>query len=151
MTGKRSAKRRAAGIPKKRGAGRRTPATNLPELNDSLLYTIQEVSVRTGIPEYTLRDWEKRFPAVLRPARSRTGRRVYTADNIRAIESIRQHFWDEQLTSAGASVKVLEKLHGVPSPHDRKAVLDLLDQLAQEVRRAIDILDQARYGTDTSS
>ena len=52
------------------------------------LLSIQQVSLKAGIPKPTLRFWEKELNGILVPLRTKGGQRRYTAGSISAIEDI---------------------------------------------------------------
>jgi len=52
------------------------------------MYTIKHASELTGISEATLRAWERRY-GVVRPKRSTGGYRIYDADDLRALETMK--------------------------------------------------------------
>lgn len=66
-----------------------------------LYYSIGEVSERTGLEAHVLRYWESEFP-ILAPRKNRAGRRVYTEDDVQAVERIQQLLRDEKYTIEGA-------------------------------------------------
>ena len=66
-----------------------------------LYYTISEVSTRTGLDAHVLRYWETEFPQ-LQPRKNRSGRRVYTADDIAVVERIQRLLKEDKYTIEGA-------------------------------------------------
>ena len=66
-----------------------------------LYYSIGEVSERTELEQHVLRYWETEFDE-LSPRKNRAGRRVYTAEDIAAVERIQHLLRDEKYTIEGA-------------------------------------------------
>ncbi len=63
---------------------------------------IGDVSRITGIPEHTIRYWEKEFADVLSPLRTRGRQRRYSDEDIAMIEKIRALLWTENFSIRGA-------------------------------------------------
>lgn len=51
------------------------------------MYTVKQVAAITGVPEGTLRMWERRY-AVVRPERSEGGYRLYTEDDVTLLRQM---------------------------------------------------------------
>ncbi len=66
-----------------------------------LYYTISEVCARTGLDAHVLRYWETEFPQ-LQPRKNRSGRRVYTQDDIAVVERIQRLLKEDKYTIEGA-------------------------------------------------
>lgn len=52
-------------------------------------YTIQQISLKLGIPKSTIRFWEKEFGAVLTPDRTPGGQRRYTEAHAIVLKRVR--------------------------------------------------------------
>ncbi len=72
-----------------------------------LYYKIGEACKRLDIQPYVLRYWETEFP-VLAPSKSTSGQRVYSEQDLRVIQRIKELLYEEGYTIAGAKKK-LEK------------------------------------------
>ena len=70
--------------------------------------TINETSTETGIPVYTLRYWEKVFPIVLTPLRTKGNQRRYCSRDIKIVLQIKKLLKEDLYSIAGAR-KILEK------------------------------------------
>ncbi len=70
--------------------------------------TINETSTKTGISVYTLRYWEKVFPGVLAPLRTKGNQRRYCSNDIKKVLQIKKLLKEDLYSIAGAR-KVLEK------------------------------------------
>jgi DNA-binding transcriptional MerR regulator len=70
-----------------------------------LFYRIGEACKKLDIQPYVLRYWETEFP-VLSPKKSKSGQRVYSQEELRLIERIKQLLYDEGYTIAGAKKKL---------------------------------------------
>ena len=72
-----------------------------------LYYKIGEACKRLDIQPYVLRYWETEFP-LLAPNKSTSGQRVYSEQDLRVIQRIKELLYEEGYTIAGAKKK-LEK------------------------------------------
>lgn len=72
--------------------------------NSKSAYTIRQVIELTGISEFTLRGWENRYKA-LTPARTDTGRRVYSSNDLLKAKAL------YDLTLQGHKISVLANLN----------------------------------------
>ena len=78
-------------------------------------YAIGYVAKETNLPAHTLRYWEKEFKQ-LAPRKSRTGRRMYTEEDLALIRQIQHLLHERGFTIKGAR-EVLEKGDiGRPAP-----------------------------------
>lgn len=66
-----------------------------------LYYSIREVAAKVGLSESTLRFWEKEIPA-LKPKKTPTGIRQYSADDIEMVRLIAHLVKDQGLTVKAA-------------------------------------------------
>jgi DNA-binding transcriptional MerR regulator len=73
----------------------------------SRYYAIGKVAEMTDLPAYTLRYWEQEFKQ-LSPRKSRTGRRMYSEEDIAQIRQIQDLLHERGYTIKGAR-EVLEK------------------------------------------
>ncbi len=76
-------------------------------MTDKLYYTIAEVSEALGVPQPTLRFWEKEFPA-LKPRRTSKGLRQYTKEDVDLLKKVVYLTKDCGYTLEGAE-KVLKQ------------------------------------------
>ncbi len=76
-----------------------------------LYYSISEVAARTGLDPHVLRYWEGEFP-LLQPRKNRSGRRVYTADDIATVERIQRLLRDDKYTIEGARQRLESEAAG---------------------------------------
>ena len=104
-------------------------------------YSIGEVSEMLDVPIYVLRQWETRFPQ-LKPKRDRVKRRYYLHADIEMARRIKQLIRHEKLSSEGARIRLTQELHVEGRPKTKKELLDLVDQIENDVREIIDILDR---------
>ncbi len=75
-----------------------------PTENETLekrYYRIGEASALTGIEPYVLRYWETEFSKI-RPARSRSGQRLYRKVDIEVIRQIKDLLYQKRYTIEGA-------------------------------------------------
>jgi len=104
-------------------------------------YAIGEVAELTGVAVHLLRQWEEKFPQ-LRPRRTRTNRRYYTLEDIDVVKRLKYLIYHEKMTHEGARLRLSQELHGEGRPRTNQEVIDLLDKVQDEVRAALDLLDQ---------
>ena len=73
------------------------------------VYTIKQVADMTGVPENTIRSWERRF-GIPKPGRSANNQRAYSTDDVDVIRSI------QQSRQAGRTMEqaILDLEHGRP-------------------------------------
>lgn len=71
-------------------------------------FRIGEVSALTGIESYVLRYWETEFPKI-KPARSRSGQRLYKRRDIENILQIKDLLYQKKFTIAGAREYLQQK------------------------------------------
>jgi DNA-binding transcriptional MerR regulator len=105
-------------------------------------FRIGEVSDLIGVESYVLRYWETEFKTV-RPVKSKTGHRVYSANDVRALHLIRHLLHVEKFSVKGAKQKLLD-LKRKPQAADPEAtnkhretlkgLLTELKQLSQIIR-----------------
>lgn len=74
------------------------PAVQLP---NKLFFRIGEVARIVGIRPHVIRYWETEFP-VIKPAKSRTGQRVYSRREVEIVALIRHLLYDRRFTIDGA-------------------------------------------------
>jgi DNA-binding transcriptional MerR regulator len=74
-----------------------------------LFYRIGEACKQLDIQPYVLRYWETEFP-VLSPRKSKAGQRVYSEEELRLIQRIKQLLYEEGYTIAGAKKKLEAEL-----------------------------------------
>lgn len=73
--------------------------------NKKLYYKIGEACRVLDIQPYVLRYWETEFP-FLTPDKSKSGQRVYSAEELDVIRRIKELLYDEGYTIAGARKKL---------------------------------------------
>ena len=77
---------------------------------------IGEACKKVDIQPYVLRYWETEFPA-LSPNKSKSGQRVYTAEDLQVIGRIKELLYEEGFTIAGAKKKLEAELKsGIKPP-----------------------------------
>lgn len=86
-------------------------------------YRIGEVAKLTSLPAYTIRYWEQEFPELC-PRKSRTGRRLYTEDDLDLVRRIKNLLHEQGYTIRGAR-ELLAKSEANPNivSEDREARL----------------------------
>lgn len=101
-----------------------------------LYFTIGEVSALVGEEAHVLRYWETEFPQ-LRPKKNRSGKRVFTNEDIDVVFRIRRLLRDNKFTIEGAR-QALNDGEGVPirvsEQRDLRDLRDFLVKLRDRVR-----------------
>ncbi|MBN1525273.1 MAG: MerR family transcriptional regulator [Spirochaetales bacterium] len=72
-------------------------------------YTIGEVSDILQLKPHVLRYWEKEF-SFLKPAKSATGRRVYSERDVHLLFRLKYLLYTRRFTMEGAKQKIWEEL-----------------------------------------
>jgi len=104
-------------------------------------FTINEISKKTRVPEYTIRYWESRFK-LLRPLRLASGHRRYTARDAEIISEIKDLVLMKGYTLSGAKKVVYAKKQTVqpswqtvrPSDDTLRLLEDIKKELQQIIR-----------------
>jgi DNA-binding transcriptional MerR regulator len=103
-------------------------------------FRIGEVSALTGIESYVLRYWETEFPKI-KPARSRSGQRLYKRRDIETILQSKDLRYQKKFTIAGAK-KYLQKQHKASKPADDDSQRLMLEQVRTELLAIRDLLSE---------
>ncbi|MDR1684771.1 MAG: MerR family transcriptional regulator [Elusimicrobiota bacterium] len=74
---------------------------NIEDIQNKDYFTIGEVSKLTGVPEYTIRYWEKAF-SLIKPIRKDSRHRRYTKEDINTILKIKELIYKHKMTLEGA-------------------------------------------------
>lgn len=95
------------------------------------MYTVKQVAALTGLPEATLRVWERRY-AVVQPARSSGGYRLYDDEQVAVLREV------AALVAAGvpasrAVTTVLDRPPTVPDPSRVPLDPDALEEAARSL------------------
>jgi len=83
-----------------------------------ILLNIDQVSKLTGVRKSTLRYWEKCFPEFLKPERTPTKRREYTAADLDIIDTIKRLLTEEHLTNQGVRLHLKKVVGKSPRPRN---------------------------------
>ena len=105
-------------------------------------YRIGEVAKLTGLPAYTIRYWEKEFEE-LSPRKSRTGRRLYSEDDLELVRRIQNLLHHQGFTIRGAR-EIIKKAEANPNivTEDREArLLHKLYKIKRHLEELLKILD----------
>jgi DNA-binding transcriptional MerR regulator len=112
-------------------------------LPDKLFFRIGEAAGLVGVKPHVVRYWETEFRAV-RPAKSRTGQRIYSRRDIEVLALIRELLHDRRYTIDGARKVLRERgLDGAleETRRDVRATgAPLARKLARELHAAADTL-----------
>lgn len=109
----------------------------MPEKN---YFTINEISKKTQVPEYTIRYWESRFK-LLRPLRLASGHRRYTAKDTETINAIKDLVLMKGYTLSGAKKIIYSRKNRGHADRRPAAAaddtLDLLEDVKKELQQII--------------
>jgi len=100
---------------------------------------IGELSRRVGVPADVIRAWERRY-GLLRPARSAGGYRLYADDDERRIQRMKEHLARGISAAEAARLALADDAQLGETPSDASR----LDSEADQLREALDALDEAR-------
>jgi MerR family transcriptional regulator, light-induced transcriptional regulator len=106
-------------------------------------YTVNEVVERTAIAAGTLRQWERRY-GVPSPERSDSGYRLYSDDDVRAIQAMKSHIADGVPPSRAAELVALsdqQRAEPIPAGAFRRRLVEAF--LALDEDRAERVLSEA--------
>ncbi|OGS07749.1 MAG: hypothetical protein A2270_04905 [Elusimicrobia bacterium RIFOXYA12_FULL_51_18] len=109
-------------------------------MSEKNYFTINEISKKTRVPEYTIRYWESRFK-LLRPLRLASGHRRYTAGDAEIINEIKDLLLIKGYTLSGAKKVIYSKKKSgrqdwrADSPSDD--TVQLLENIKKELRQII--------------
>ncbi len=103
---------------------------------EKIYYSISEASDMLGIPQATLRLWERNFSEI-KPRRSSKGIRLYTKADIETIEKIRDLLKTQGMTMKGAKQLLKNNPGQVDLTHEiatrLKAARDELQAIIDEL------------------
>ena len=99
-------------------------------------YSIKEVSDMLGIPESTLRYWEKEFKEIS-PKKNAKGVRHYTLEDIEQIKLVNHLVKEKSLTIKGAKTRMKDNPQTTTDTHEiverlkavREELVAILDEL----------------------
>jgi len=88
-------------------------------------WRIKEFAANVGVPEATLRAWERRY-LLLEPQRTPGGFRLYTAADERRIRSMQAHMARGIATAQAAELALAESVRAVVAPTDPAELVESL-------------------------
>ncbi len=100
-------------------------------------YSIKEVSDMLGIPESTLRYWEKEFKQIC-PKKSSKGIRQYTVQDIEQIKNVNHLVKEKDLTIKGAKNHLDNRL---PIQTDTFEVVERLKNVRDQLKSIMEELN----------
>lgn len=87
----------------------------------NIMLNIDQVSKLTGVRKSTLRYWEKCFPEFLRPERTPSRRREYTAADLDIIDTIKRLLTEEHLTNQGVRLHLKQAVKKPSRPREAES------------------------------
>lgn len=97
--------------------------------NLKLYYSIREVAEMVGLPEHTLRFWEKEIPS-LKPKKTSGGARQYTKQDVELVRLIHHLVKDQGLTIKAARERLKTSKQQVV---DRQEIVSRLRDIRAEL------------------
>ncbi|MDE6571566.1 MAG: MerR family transcriptional regulator [Alphaproteobacteria bacterium] len=124
--------------------------------NNEFFSSINDVSVRLGVPAHTLRYWEKQFPVAIRPTTGAGGRRYYRAETVSRLRVIKELLYSHGMTIAGVkkllrdgnfpenATDLLRRPDGAGDGAAMSVAPAGMGAVSGEIDRAIELLENAR-------
>ncbi len=106
----------------------------LEELEQQDYFSIGDVKRITGVPEYSVRYWEREFN-LIRPVRLPSGHRRYSKADVYTILKIKDLIYKHKLTLEGAK-KQLGK-YQLSTPNEKKILPRTDIKLLTEIKEAL--------------
>jgi len=109
-------------------------------LTEKLYYKIGEVAEIAGVRTSVLRFWESEF-SFLKPAKSGSGQRIYSKDEVDLVLQVKRLLYDEKFTIEGVKKRITAKgkLVKAEDLFDSAAVKDYSEVL-KTVRNELKVL-----------
>ncbi|MEI8356848.1 MAG: MerR family transcriptional regulator [Deltaproteobacteria bacterium] len=107
--------------------------------SDKLYFRIGEVAELTSLNPSLLRYWETEF-VLLTPAKSRSGQRLYTKQDIDLILEIKTLLHSERLTIEGARKRIAGKKRIFSDQDEDNSKTSIIKEVKEDLRRFRDLL-----------
>ena len=111
----------------------------ISDVSETGLLRIGELSRRSGVSPELLRAWERRY-GLLRPTRSPGGLRLYSADDLRRVETMQRHLADGFAAAEAAALATEAAEVGAEEPPAPLAS----EELRAELQASLDAYDEPR-------
>jgi DNA-binding transcriptional MerR regulator len=110
-----------------------------PRIPEKQYFRIGEVADVVGVEAYVLRFWETEFKS-LKPAKSKSNRRMYSRRDVEMALRIRDLLYEEGYTIPGARRKLREKGEVDPPeiPARTRAVLERIRNEVEDLLKLVD-------------
>ena len=104
-------------------------------------YRIREVAEFVGVPQSTLRYWEKELPEQISPMRNSGNTRYYTPEQVEKLKMIKFPVY-----SRGMKIDAVRReLRGNPANVTRRVeIIDRLYEIRTQLKLILDALDKRR-------
>lgn len=117
----------------------------MPELmnNDlsKVYYRIAEVAEFVGVPQSTLRYWEKEFPLLVKPMRNSGNTRYYTPEQVETLKLIKFLVHTRGMKVEAARRELRRNLKNISR---RVEILDKLQEVRSDLKLILDALEKRR-------
>ncbi|TET47730.1 MerR family transcriptional regulator [candidate division TA06 bacterium] len=108
-----------------------------------LYYSISDVSEMVGVKPHVLRYWESEF-SLLKPKKSKAGRRTYTQKEIKLILLIKKLLYEQRFTLEGAKNRIHElkkaKFHQLEIPFDQRLISEFIKDIRKDLEEILQVL-----------
>lgn len=115
------------------------------QIPDKLFFRIGDVSKIADIEPHVLRYWESEFWQ-LRPAKNRSGQRIYKKKDVEIVLDIKRLLYEELYTIPGAKKKLNSKTKQMNEQlsfeFNRENVIKIIDNLKKNLKSILTILDE---------
>lgn len=105
---------------------------------DKKFYKIKDVAEFIGVPQSTLRFWEKEFPQCA-PKRSSHNLRYYTSDDIRILQIIKFLLKEKGLKIEAAKSQLASNTANISRTLD---IIETLENTRNDLERLLDAIDK---------
>jgi len=110
---------------------------NIEDLQNKDYFTIGDVAKFTGVPEYTIRYWEKSF-GLIKPIRKESRHRRYTKADINALLRIKELIYKHRMTLEGAKKHISRFMDVGARPKDAAGTRTMRDiKFLKEIKETL--------------
>lgn len=108
---------------------------------DKVFFKIGEIASLAGLRPSVLRYWETEF-TILKPAKSRSGQRLYSRQDCELILEIKRLLYTEKLTIEGARKRIDPRRNGriLTNNETKSKLASLLNEVREDLKQLKDFL-----------
>lgn len=111
---------------------------------EKLFFKIGEVAGIAGVEQHVLRYWEDEFD-ILKPAKNRSGQRLYQRKDIDTVLEIKRLLYSELYTISGAKKKLKDSRNKHPQMEfafDREKLVQFKRKMKQDLESVLKLLGE---------